>query len=419
MKFGMKALAVLGAVALLAPVAACGSGTNSGGGGGKEITFFANNTKDAYKPVLDGFAKANPGITVKFSTTSGSQAGYQQTLQTRISGGQLADVFVAPPEQLAVLVKNGVVKDLTKESFMKNIGDTNKKQSTVDGKVWSMSTTAWSNAFVYNKDLLAKAGYKEIPDTWDDFLVMLKKLKAAGVDKPYLEPKSGLGAPVEAWIGNDSSGKPKTIDQQIGDGGSSFSKSYTKYYEQWQRLFAEKVMGSDVTGLGDDQVRSEFAGGRLAVMPSGYWDVKPFKQAGINCAFGRIPMLNKSDQPWAPGSADSGYAINAKLSGDKLESAKKFLAYLASDDGLKAIQDGAGLIPSTKNYTAKIDETFKEPYDLYFKTGHVYLNSLGWPISGRSALRGETYSQLQKVALGEISPSQATANLDAKLKTLS
>lgn len=79
MKFGMKALAVLGAVALLAPVAACGSGTNSGGGG-KEITFFANNTKDAYKPVLDGFAKANPGITVKFSTTSGSQAGYQQTL---------------------------------------------------------------------------------------------------------------------------------------------------------------------------------------------------------------------------------------------------------------------------------------------------------------------------------------------------
>lgn len=416
MNFKTKAIAVLGIAALLVPMAACGGGADSGG---KEITFFANNTKDAYKPILDGFAKANPGIKVKFSTTTGSQAGYQQTLQTRISGGQLSDVFVAPPEQLAVLVKNKALKDLTNESFMKNIGDTNKKQSTVDGKIWSMSTTAWSNAYAYNKDLLSKAGYQEIPETWDEFLVMLGKLKAAGVEKPYLEPKSGLGAPVEAWIGYDSSHQSKTIDQQIGDGSSSFSKSYTKYYEEWQKLLTEKVMGSDVSGLGEDQMKSEFAAGRLAVLPSGYWDVKAFKQTGINFAFGRIPMLHKGDDAWAPGSADSGYAINAKLSGEKLEAAEKFLTYLASDDGLKAIQEGPGLIPSTKTYTAKIDDSFKQPYELYFNTGHVYLNSLGWPTSGRSALRAETYSQLQKVALGEISPAQATENLDAKLKTLS
>lgn len=416
MKCSMKALAVVGAAALLFPLAACGAGSVSSG---KEITFFANNTKEAYKPVLDGFAKANPDIKIKFTTTNGAQAGYQQTLQTRISGGQLADVFVAPPEQLSVLVKNKVVKDLTNEPFMKSIGDTNKQQSKIDGKIWSMSTTAWSNAFAYNKDLLHKAGYDNIPETWDEFLVMLKKLKDAGVQKPYLEPKSGLGAPVEAWIGNDSTGQSRTIDQQIGDHESSFVDSYTKYYEQWQKLFAQNVMSSDVTGLGDDQVRSEFASGRLAVMPSGYWDVKPFKQSGINFAFGRIPMLHKGDESWAPGSADSGYAINAKISGDKLASAEKFLSYLASDQGLKAIQKGAGLIPSTKTFTAAIDPTFKEPYNLYFKTGHVYLNSLGWPVTGRSTLRGETYSQLQKVALGQITPAEAAKDLDAKFKTLS
>ena len=78
MKRSMKALAVIGAAALLFPLAACGAGSTSSG---KEITFFANNTKEAYKPVLDGFAKANPDIKIKFTTTNGAQAGYQQTLQ--------------------------------------------------------------------------------------------------------------------------------------------------------------------------------------------------------------------------------------------------------------------------------------------------------------------------------------------------
>ncbi|MBT1172215.1 extracellular solute-binding protein [Bifidobacterium sp. MA2] len=410
-------IAAAAAVAMLAPLAACGSG--SAAGDENTLTFFANNTQDVYQPVIDAFEKANPGVKVKFSTTNGSQAGYQQTLQTRISGGQLADVYVAPPEQLNDLVKNGVAKDLTDESFMDRIGDTNKAQSTIDGKVYSMSVTAWTNAYAYNKDLLAKAGYDSIPETWDEFIDMLKALKNAGVDKPYLEPKAGLGALVEGWIGYDSSKQSKSIDQQIGDGDSTFAKSYTKYYKEWAKLFDAGVMGSEVTGLADDQVRSEFAAGRLAVMPSGYWDVNTFKDAGINFAFGRMPMLHKGDTPYAPGSADSGYAINAKIDGKKLENAEKFLDFLSSKEGLKLIQDNIGLIPATKNYTPEIDKTFSEPYDLYLKTGHVYLNTLGWPTSGRSALRAETFAQLQQVALGSITPAQATANLDAKLKTLS
>ncbi|MBT1161506.1 MULTISPECIES: ABC transporter substrate-binding protein [Bifidobacterium] len=404
------------AIAMVASLAACGSGTASGK---TELSFFANNTQDLYQPLIDAFEKANPDVKIKFSTTNGAQAGYQQTLQTRISGGKLADVYVAPPEQLADLVKNHVAKDLTDEPFMDRIGDTNKAQATVDGKVYSMSVTAWSNAYAYNKDLLAKAGYDTIPETWDEFIEMLKKLKDAGVDKPYLEPKAGLGALVEGWIGYDSSKQSKSIDQQIGDGDSTFAKSYTKYYKEWAKLFDAGVMGSEVTGLADDQVRSEFAAGRLAVMPSGYWDVKTFKDAGLNFAFGRMPMLHKGDTPFAPGAADSGYAINAKIDGKKLEAAEAFLDFISSEDGLKILQSSLGLIPATKNYTPDIDETFSEPYDLYLKTGNIYLNTLGWPSTGRSALRAETFAQLQQVALGSISPAQAAVNLDAKLKTLS
>ena len=416
-------VASLAALTLTVPLAACGSSStdSSSSNGPVTISFFANNTEDTYKKLIKGFEKKYPNITIKFSTTSGAQAGYQQTLQTRISGGQLPDVFVAPPEQLGSLVKANAVKDLTNESFMSRIGDTNKKESTVDGKVYSMSVTSWTNAFAYNLDLLKKAGYTKdtIPTDWDGFKTMLKKLKAAGVKEPYLEPKGGLGAPVEAWIGYDSSKSKTSIDQQITDKKTTFAKTYgKKYYAKWDELVKEGLLPKTVTGLGDDQVRSEFSSGRLAVMNSGYWDVNTFNQAKLNYTFGPIPMLKKGQTQYAPGSADSGYAISSKISGAKLKAAEKFLDYISSPAGLKAEQDGLGLIPSTKNYTAKLDEHFATPYKLYLKTGHVYLNSLGWPTNGRSALRAETYSQLAEVVLGQETPLQAAQNLDTKMDTL-
>lgn len=48
----------------------------------------------------------------------------------------------------------------------------------------------------------------------------------------------------------------------------------------------------------------------------------------------------------------------------------------------------------------------------------MYLNSAHWS-KGTTALRAETFTQLQQVALGSISPTQAAENLDSKLKTLS
>ena len=65
-----------------------------------------------------------------------------------------------------------------------------------------------------------------------------------------------------------------------------------------------------------------------------------------------------------------------------------------------------------------MDEKFKEPYEQYIKKGNIYLNSIGWDITGRSTLRGATYSELAQVALGKESPVQAGKNLDAKLATL-
>lgn len=71
--------------------------------------------------------------------------------------------------------------------------------------------------------------------------------------------------------------------------------------------------------LSGDQVKSEFTAGRLAVYPSGSWDIDSFNETGLNYGFGQIPMLKKGDTPYAPGSIDPAFGINNKISGDKLK----------------------------------------------------------------------------------------------------
>ena len=103
------------------------------------LSFFSNNSQDKYQPIIDAFEKANPDIKIDYSTTTGSQSGYQQTLQTRISGGNLADVYIVPPEALSDLVKGNYAKDLSNESFMDKIGDAAKRPIA-----WMAKYTPWA-----------------------------------------------------------------------------------------------------------------------------------------------------------------------------------------------------------------------------------------------------------------------------------
>ncbi len=100
---------------------------------------------------------------------------------------------------------------------------------------------------MYNKDLLKKVGYDSIPATWDEFLTMCGKLKAAGIT-PYLEPKDGLGNAVEGWIGAESAKQGEALDAKIDAGKDTFKNVYGKYYGEWDKLIKQNLMSSDVSG---------------------------------------------------------------------------------------------------------------------------------------------------------------------------
>lgn len=183
--WGKRMLALACAGAMLVPLAACGSDADAGK---IRLSYLSWDNEQTSKPYIDEFEKENPDIKIDFSYAPPTSE-YISTLQTRLVGNQAPDVFIITSENRDDLIDNGYAKDLTDESFMKNISQANKDFVGRDGKTYGMSITSWVSGIAYNKDLLKQVGYDEPPANWDDFLKLCKKLKNAGIE-PFLEPNA-------------------------------------------------------------------------------------------------------------------------------------------------------------------------------------------------------------------------------------
>lgn len=157
--WGKRMLALACAGAMLVPLAACGSDADAGK---IRLSYLSWDNEQTSKPYIDEFEKENPDIKIDFSYAPPTSE-YISTLQTRLVGNQAPDVFIITSENRDDLIDNGYAKDLTDESFMKNISQANKDFVGRDGKTYGMSITSWVSGIAYNKDLLKQVGYDEPP----------------------------------------------------------------------------------------------------------------------------------------------------------------------------------------------------------------------------------------------------------------
>lgn len=135
--WGKRMLALACAGAMLVPLAACGSDADAGK---IRLSYLSWDNEQTSKPYIDEFEKENPDIKIDFSSAPPTSE-YISTLQTRLVGNQAPDVFIITSENRDDLIDNGYAKDLTDESFMKNISQANKDFVGRDGKTYGMSIT--------------------------------------------------------------------------------------------------------------------------------------------------------------------------------------------------------------------------------------------------------------------------------------
>lgn len=171
-------------------------------------------------------------------------------------------------------------------------------------------------------------------------------------------------------------------------------------------------MTRDTVGISGDGMKTQFTNGQVAMIVDGAWDFATFEQAGMNWDFAPMPKLGDDYTQYAQGSASPGWAIYAKLDGDKLKAAEKFLTFLSSKWALQKHND-AGDAVTVDGFDATVMTQYQKVYDQDIKTGKYYLHTNFY--SKPDILKSELKAQNQQLVQGQITPDQYAKNIDAKV----
>ena len=399
--------------AMVAAMGACGGGGESNAGKTK-LSFLSWSNEQTMRPYIDEFEKENPDIKVDFSYSPPTPE-YIQTLQTRLVGNQAPDVFIITSENKADLIKNGYVRDLTEEPFMKNISQANKDFVSHDKKVYGMSLSSWASGIIYNKELLAKVGAKSVPDNWDDFLKLCEKLKKAQIT-PFLETiADGPSRIPDAFLGSEFAQNNVDVTSLIDKRPQTPGADQKEAVKAWMKLYDEDLVTRDTVGISGDDMKTQFVNGQVAMICTGPWDIPSFSESDIKWGMAPMPMLAKGQINYAQGSPSPAFAIYSKLTGSKLKAARKFLTFLEGDWALKERAKNGDAV-TVEGFKSTVKKEYQTVYEKNVKTGRYFLvmNFYAKP----DVLTTVRQSETQQLVQGSISVDQWAKAIDDKMASV-
>ncbi len=137
--------------------------------------------KAAFEEIVTKFEAENPDIKVKYNLYD--HEAYKTTIRNWLATSPPDVVFWYPGNRMKAFVDRKLFSDVSDIWSNNNMSDdfaSSIQTLTVDGKQWGVPYTFYQWGFYYRKDLFEKVGVSE-PKTWEDFLKVCKKLKAAGI----------------------------------------------------------------------------------------------------------------------------------------------------------------------------------------------------------------------------------------------
>ncbi|MCA1220606.1 extracellular solute-binding protein [Streptomyces sp. 8L] len=371
-----RTLAFGGAALLLGTsLAACGSGSGSGGSQEFHVLVYGDAGNKVEKRIVAQFNKTSK-VKAVLDTIPG--ADYQTKLQTIINTPQAPDVFYN--------WGGGSIKPFVKAGLLMPLDDVFKNDpeigghflpavynsAKIDGKAYGIPMRGTQPVLLFsNKKVLADAGVTA-PKTWDDLLATVKKLKAKGVtpialgggDKwttmmwfeylydrvagPGLFEKAASGDK-SAWASPDSK-KALSMMRQLVDAGA-FGKNFDSV---------------KFTGGGSAQL---LASGKAGFELMGSWEYSTQQDASPDFAakdlgYSTFPTVpgGKGDPTDLVGNTNNFYSVMKKTK--QPAAIAKFLKLMYSDEFVKA-QLGIGNLPTTTNTDQFLDTSSNPAYAKY------------------------------------------------------
>ena len=326
-----------------------GDGDGADGGGSTEITFLTNNDPtnvETAEAVIKAFEAENDDITVKIDTRPGGGDG-DNLVKTRLSTGDMAEVFEYNNGSLLQAIKPE--QNLSPRWTTSPGRPTSTRPSdVVTGRRQALrrARRAPPSAAVCSTTsrVYEKLGL-EVPKTWDEFMANNEKIKAAGRSPRSSRPTATPG-PRSCFVLGDY----HNVEAADPDFAAKYTANEAKYattpaalagFQHIQEVqdagylnkdFASAKLndGLEAVATGTAAHYPMLAVGVAAIVqtsrPSKTDDVGFFALPGDDACDERHDRLARTSALYIPKSAE----------GDKLDAAKKFIAFAATPEGCDA-----------------------------------------------------------------------------------
>src|SRR5215207_9327455 len=393
-----------------------GSSGGEGSAGATTITFLTGATDTEVagaKAVIEAFQAANPNIKITHETRPGGSEG-DNLVKTRLATGEMSDVFIYNNGSLLQAIKPeqnlAPLDDQPWAGQLDELFAASSKGS--DGKLYGgPSGTAFGGGVLYNIPVYQKLGL-EIPKTWDEFMANNKKIKDAGGVDP-VEQTYGETWTSQLFVLGDYHNVAAAVPNFAADYTANKAKYATTPealagFEHIQEVHDAGYFNKDFASAKLNDGIKAVATGAAAHYPqlggsaNNIENVAPGKSSDVG--FFALPGDDAASNGMTVWPGTAAFYIPKTVEGDKLEAAKKFIAFAATQEGCDAYASGA---PPQGPFLSK---ACKLPADV----SQVAKDTQAYFDAGKASPALEFVSPIKGPALEQICVQVGTGQVDAK-----
>ena len=379
-----KVVVVAASAALLLALAGCSKKESSSaststkaassGASKVELTVWESNLgpDEFIKQAGAKYSQTHAGVTIKYVNVELGDSSSKIALDGPAGFG--ADLFAAPHDKLGELVNGGhILPTVDPEGVKAEVLGACSKALTYNGKMYGYPISAETYALFYNR---AYVSDDEVPTTWEDLKTWVADFNAANPGKRgfVMEVGSGYYTIVFTTLNGN---------RLFGDSGTDTSSTYLntpdsvegmKFFQSFREIL--NVPAADLqTGICD----GAFQAGEAAMCINGPWNLKPFKEAGLDFGVSPLPSLPGESTPSASFSGTRAMFVSSYT--DYPEETAEFARYLISDEMQQLRFDITEAMPSIQTeVSSPYIGGFLEQLDYAFPMPSIPQMSAFWEV---------------------------------------
>ena len=370
----------------------------------------------AMRQIYEQFQNENPDINIRLISMPTRNETLRK-VEDMIMVGDTPDIIafsgMGENSIYNFMVENNMALDIQPYleedlEFDRDVSETNKKYWTTGaGDLYTVvDVLSLSGGYWYNEEILEKAGIKQLPETWNEFIDMCDRINEWSKEestevKPLRPSAEGYLYFMDHMLFSEKDFVSEISDEDFVDTLKKMESIYhfskfenTSYsYRDETRLFNE---------------------GRLAIYVNGVWGA-PMISEKIHAKYALLPTNDGISMSCE--SASLGYVLGKSGSKEREDASVRFLKYIISEKVQTQILERTEQFPANPNISL---EKYKNEKNRMYQAATLVLDAerkIEIPDNVWSASQKEYFTDnIFKVLTNEMDKQELVDNIDKRIR---